>query len=268
MNPISTPTELSIPATAAGLPVVPGGWATKNVEIAGRSIRLTCPRDPDAFLDDPDVNSAHAQSGYMPYWGYIWPAAWDMAQGILEYDWIARVRDLSARVGGDERQEVLEIGAGVGLIGLAGLAAGLNVTFSDYDPQAVVAALFNARQNGWTEAQGLVLDWREPLARRFPLILGGDVIYERANHEPILNLLDAMLTDDGECWLADPGRGRTDAFVMLALRRGYRVENRSLPQYPLPNRKHELTDLWVLTPGCQRRQAPSKPIDQRASTVL
>ncbi|HZZ73979.1 MAG TPA: 50S ribosomal protein L11 methyltransferase [Pirellulales bacterium] len=231
----------TLAAAVLTLPAVPGGWATKVVALGAHSIRLTSPRDPDAFLDDPDVNSEHARSGYMPYWGYIWPAAWDMAQEIVEYSWPAIGRD------------ALEIGAGVGLIGLAALAAGLKVTFSDYDPQAVAAALYNARQNGWAEAVGLVLDWRQPLNRKFPLVFGGDVIYERANHQPILNLLDAMLADDGACWLADPGRGRTEAFVMLACRRGYRVENRPLPQYPLPQRKHEVTDLWVLTKSARLR---------------
>ena len=238
MSEILTTSSAGVPSQASELPSVPGGWATKNVVIAGKPIRLTSPRDPDAFLDDPDVNSAHANTGYMPYWGYIWPAAWDMALAVLEENW---------REDDNGRTEVLEIGAGVGLVGLAGLAAGLSVTFSDYDPQAVAAALFNARQNGWHQAEGVVLDWRKPMARQFPLILGGDVIYERANHEPILNLLDQMLAADGACWLADPGRGRTDAFVMLACRRGYRVEQRPLPQYPLPNRKHEVTDLWILT---------------------
>ena len=235
---ILTTTSRGVPASASELPAVPGGWATKKVVIADRAIGLTSPRDPDAFLDDPDVNSAHAISGYMPYWGYIWPAAWDMALAVLEEKWPAHASG---------PLPALEIGAGVGLVGLAGLAAGLSVTFSDYEPQAVAAALFNARQNGWDHARGVVLDWRKPLARTFSLVLGGDVIYEKGNHEPILNLLDQMLADDGACWLADPGRGRTDAFVMLACRRGYRVEHRALPRYPLPNRKHEVTDLWILS---------------------
>ncbi len=246
MTEILTATAEGVPANANDLPAVPGGWATKSVTIANRTIRLTSPRDPDSFLDDPDVTSAHAQSGYMPYWGYIWPAAWDMSGAVLEEKWPTDNGPL----------EVLEIGSGVGLVGLAALASGLSVTFSDYDPQAVASSLFNARQNGWNNARGIVLDWRKPLDQKYPLIFGGDVIYERVNHEPILNLLDAMLSDDGTCWLADPTRVRTEAFVMLACRRGYRVEHRPLPEYPLPNRQQQPTDLWILTKSkCRTEKA-------------
>jgi len=238
-------TTLAVPTSAAQLPVVPGGWETKNVTLAGQTIRLTSPRDPDAFLDDPQVHTAHATSGYMPYWGYIWPAAWDMSSYILQQAWPKEI-------------EVLEIGAGVGVAGLAGLAAGCRVTFADYDPNAIIACLFNARQNHWQDrAAGLVFDWGKPLPKQFPFVFGCDVIYELGNHEPILNLLDVMLTDDGECWLADPGRGRAPAFVMLACRRGYQLENVQLPRYPLPDRADGVTDLWIVKKGKRLRRGLS-----------
>jgi hypothetical protein len=88
---------------------------------------------------------------------------------------------------------VLEIGAGIGLVGLAALSCGLKVTFSDYDPPAVALALRNARDNGLTDAEGMHLDWRQPPPLRFPVILGCDVIYEVRNHAPILDLLGRML---------------------------------------------------------------------------
>lgn len=195
---------------ALALPPIPGGWTDETITLAGRAIRLTRPADPDAFLDDPATLSRHRETGYMPYWPYLWPAARKMASAVAAADW-------------PPGTDVLEIGAGLGLVGLAALARGCNVTFSDYCPQAVQIARHNARRNGFGRAEAIVVDWRAPLPRRFPVILGCDVIYETANHGPVLGLLDTMLAGDGVCWLGDAGRHQAEAFVRLARDRGFTV---------------------------------------------
>lgn len=227
------PAELQQSACSPALPNVPGGWATRDVVIAGRSFRLTLPADPDAFLDDQNVLDAHARDGYMPYWGYLWPTSLEMATAVLEHTWAPGLA-------------ALEIGAGIGLTGLAGLAAGLHVTFSDYDQQAVELAVYNARQNGLEHARGLWLDWRTPPAEQFPLIIGCDVIYEQPNHAPILNLLATMLAPEGECWLADPGRHKADAFINSAREQAFEITLRPLKRLPTPGRPDGVTNLWIL----------------------
>ena len=222
-----------MPPDGGALPDIPGGWESRSISVAGRSFQMTLPAAPDAFLDDPTVLAAHARDGYMPYWGYLWPTSLEMAAAVLRHDWPAG-------------QRVLEIGAGIGLAGLAGLAAGLHVTFSDYDPQAVALALYNARQNGWPNAAGLPLDWRTPLDMQFPVIFACDVIYERQNHAPILNVLDAMLAGGGECWLADPDRHQAAAFIDLAERRNYTCQLTRLPREPFAGRPDGVTNLWIL----------------------
>src|SRR5262245_61172912 len=142
----------------------------------------------------------------------------------------------------------LEIGAGIALTGLAALARGLSVTFSDYDQQAIDLALFNARQNGLEQrAAGLLLDWRRPIDRQFPVIFGCDVIYEKQNHGPILGLLENMLAKDGECWITDPGRHQADAFLELLATSPFRTRHRALFREPYPGRPAGTTNLWVLT---------------------
>jgi predicted nicotinamide N-methyase len=212
---------------------VPGGWTFREVVLAGTRIKLTLPAAPDAFLDDPDVLASHARDGYMPYWGYLWPTSLDLARHILECEWPAGL-------------ECLEIGAGIGLSGLAALAAGLRVTFSDYEPRAVELALHNSRLNGFEKASGYVLDWRRPPNRTYSLILGCDVIYEKPNHAPILDLLEAMLARDGECWLADPGRHQADAFVAELRRRPFQFQCRPIRREPFPSRPDGVTNVWVI----------------------
>lgn len=213
---------------------IPGGWTTREISLGRHNFRVTLPAAPDDFLDDPDVQAANRNTGYMPYWSYLWPTSLELASAVLAEDW-----PLGA--------PALEIGAGIGLTGLAGLASGLRVTFSDYDPLAVELAVHNARNNGWPDAEGLVLDWRTPIARQFPVIFGCDVIYEKQNHAPILDLLQVMLTDEGSCWIGDPGRHQADEFVNGARQRGFELELRELPRLEFPGRPDGFTNLWILS---------------------
>jgi hypothetical protein len=130
-----------------------------------------------------------------------------MARAVALHDWHRPAR-------------VLEIGSGLGLVGLAALTAGLNVTFSDSQPKALSVSLHNAHQNGFS-AERVRLDWRHPLSTRFPIILGCDVVYDPVNHVPILHLLESMLQQGGQCWIGDPGRGQGGVFFDRALEWGF-----------------------------------------------
>jgi predicted nicotinamide N-methyase len=253
---------------ASALPPIPGGWSQRDFVIAGRTLRVTLPASPDAFLDDPDVLAANRRDDYMPYWSYVWPASLETAVAVLNHDWSRNCSGAGfvsppLRKGGQggagesvQRQcfpdkgaiEALEIGAGIALTGLAALACGLSVTFSDYDQRAIDLALFNARQNQLEKhAEGLLLDWRQPIDRQFPVIFGCDVIYERQNHGPILGLLEKMLAREGECWITDPGRHQADAFLDLLARSPFQSRHHTLIREPYPGRPAGTTNLWVLT---------------------
>lgn len=201
------------PGSADRLGSVPGGWTGRLFQRGDLRLRITVPARPDDLLDDPDVLAANRRDDYMPYWGYLWQAAGPMTAAVLRAEWPAGA-------------EALEIGSGVGLVGLAGLARGLRVAFSDYDATSVALSVFNAEKNGWPGTEGLVLDWRQPLDRRFPVIFGSDVTYERRNHGPILDVLDRMLSPGGVCWIGDAGRQVSAEFLPAARERGYRVSLR------------------------------------------
>ncbi|HEY4258535.1 MAG TPA: hypothetical protein VGM98_00185 [Schlesneria sp.] len=186
----------------AGLIDVPGGWTEREWTIEGHDFRLVLPASPDAFLDDAEVHAAFDRDEYMPYWAYLWPASLKMVATVLRSKWTADT-------------EVLELGAGIGLVGLAGLAKGLNVTFSDYESKAVDLALFNARRAGYTQASGLVLDWRNPPERQYSWLWGCELLYEDRNHEPLLELTRSMLTSDGTAWFVDGGRAKAERFCKL-----------------------------------------------------
>lgn len=191
-----------------GLPAVPGGWTERTWDVAGRSLSLILPASPDAFLDDPEVIAAHEQTEYMPYWAYLWPAALSMAAAVMKRSWTPGT-------------PALELGAGVGLVGLAGCHAGLQMTFTDYDATSVDLCLFNARHQGFSHARGYVLDWRQPAAEQYPLLLGCELLYEDRNHDMLLDVLDQMLLPNGCAWFGDGGRARAERFCRLLTQRGY-----------------------------------------------
>jgi len=216
-------------AIIADLPEISGGWRVERIVIGQHGFDICRPATPDALLDVATDES-------IPYWSYLWPTAYDLAAWILS--------GKSQPPG-----EVLEIGCGIGLVGLAGLGAGWQMTLSDYEPLAVQVALTNARLNGFTAARGSVLDWREPPPQQYAAIVGCDVTYECAAHGPLLNFLDAALLPGGTCWLADCNRAATEEFLTAAEARGYYLNRHDLPAVDFPNRPKSSSVLRRLTRG-------------------
>jgi predicted nicotinamide N-methyase len=190
---------------------VPGGWSDREVLVGGRRFRLFTPTDPDAFLEHLEPPEADAQPHFAdPYWAKLWPAAPLLAEAVL--------RNLPP-----PGTRALELGCGSGLVGIAALAAGLDVTFSDYVPFAVELAIENAARNGFSQAKGLVLDWRQPRTEQFELVLAADVTYDRTNLDPLLDVCEKMLAPGGQAWFGDAGRSPAENFVARAKNRGWHV---------------------------------------------
>lgn len=219
---------------------IPGGWTAREVAVGSHVFRLLMPADPDELLNhlvEPvGTNQPHLAD---PYWAKLWPAAAFLAEAVVR-----RGSGLGAReqgvTGRDSNlltilksppltpspqllapRRCLELGCGSGLVGIAALAAGWDVTFSDYVPQAVELAVENAARNGFPNARGLVLDWRSPPDEQFPWILAADVTYDRTHIGPLLDTFARMLAPGGEAWLGDAGRGPVAEFLQAARARGW-----------------------------------------------
>jgi predicted nicotinamide N-methyase len=190
---------------------IPGGWSDREVAVGPHVFRLHTPTDPDEVLGQIESPEAATQPELAdPYWAKLWPAAPLLAATI--------VRQPPPR-----GTRVLELGCGSGLVGIAALACGLDVTFSDYVPLAVELACENAGRNRFLQAKGMVLNWREPRDEQFELIVAADVTYDQTNLPQLLDLLDAMLVPGGQAWFGDAGRSPAVDFCQRARSRCWDV---------------------------------------------
>jgi predicted nicotinamide N-methyase len=186
------------PATRPPMPETPinalGPRQREQVFVEERTFIIMRPSESDRLLDHPSVRSAFAADEYMPYWTDLWPSARMLAKAILRETW-------------PPGQRALEVGCGLGLPGIAALAMGLRVTFSDYDATALRFAADNARANGFHAFDTLQMDWRYPPEDvQFPIILASDLIYEQRNVAPLVALIQKMLEPGGVCLLTDQDR--------------------------------------------------------------
>ncbi len=170
----------------------------ESVPLRGAALSVLRPRDAEALLDE----HAFEHEEYLPYWAELWPSG------------VALARRLAVRALRGAR--VLELGCGRGLPSLAAAHAGGRVLATDWSPQAIAMLEDNAARNG-VALETAVVDWSAPaaLVERAPwdLVLAADVLYERRNVEPLLDLLPRLLPVRGELWLADPGRAPAEALL-------------------------------------------------------
>ncbi len=167
-------------------------------------------RDADVLIDEIDPEY-YDEDERLPYWAEIWPSAIGLGRHLFEYPAPAGTR-------------ILELGCGVGVAGIAAAAAGLEVTACDYEEDALAFARYNARLNTLdARVTFRFLDWRTPdLDRKYAIIIGSDILYERPNHEPIQRLLDDTLEPGGMFLASDPDRRAAAPFVESMISRGYR----------------------------------------------
>lgn len=202
--------------------------------IAGHEMTLQIPSDPEAVLSAA-VESGQEEGAADPYWCLVWAAAPHTAELILQREWSPGLTGL-------------EIGCGVGLAGIAAQKAGLDVTWSDYSEPAVEQALQNARANGIADPRGLVLDWKSPTAQQYDLIFGSDILYDRSNHQPVLNVLSQMLAPGGQAWIGDMGRYALEGFVKLATDQRWNLNIVNEKGDPLSGPRHQSFQMLKLLP--------------------
>ncbi len=140
--------------------------------------------------DHPDVVDER-----IPYWAELWPAAIGLAQWLLNQPKLAR------------GTSVLELGAGLGLTGLAAHWQGGEVTLTDYIPESLEVARYLWQLNGEQPLATSPMDWRKPdPALAADLVIAADVAYEERFFEPLMNAFHQLRRPGGRIIVSEPNR--------------------------------------------------------------
>ncbi len=222
----------------------------RRVSVAGREYVLVGPVNYESLLDDPRVQERFRQDEFMPYWAEFWPAAMLLAELVAAWGpagecpdaprlpqdacepAITLAREDAAHlptsavpaIATDSPPRVLELGAGLGLVGLVAHRLGYPTTISDYDDDALAFIAESARRSGLAPVTTRFVDWRETYPELISeRIVAVEVLYERRNLPAVAAFLQRHLTDDGVAWICDGNRQVADGFPDLAARCGLRV---------------------------------------------
>jgi predicted nicotinamide N-methyase len=169
---------------------------------------LTKIADLEVLLDAVDPVT-FAEDERLPYWAELWPASVALAQYIAQHLQLAN-------------RHVLELGCGLGLVSVVAALQGGRVLCTDYEPDALAFARYNAQCNGCAHIRFRLVDWRSPaLRRRYDYILASDVVYEARNFGPLVALLQRYLARGGTALFSEPGRPHALPFFALLRQRGF-----------------------------------------------
>lgn len=200
-----------------------------EIVVAGRRWRVDAVKDQDALL------AASEHFDVFPYGLLLWDSAPVLADALAGFG------DLTGK-------RVLELGAGVGLAGLAARHLGAEVVQTDHSAEALELACANAALNGIGGIAQELADWSQwTPSGRFDLVLGSDILYDEAAHGAVARLLSTCLAESGLALLSDPGRTATPGFLRAMRAEGWRIETvaRSVPALH-PSRADEQALITVL----------------------
>lgn len=179
-----------------------------TLEFGGRNLSVLAVASIDDLLDQV------VDGDDIPFWAEIWPSS----LGLMKY-----VAKNSRQFRG---KTVLELGCGVGVLGLAIQLCGGILTQSDYRVEALQFAAVNASRNGLEPAKTLLADWRSfGTMDRYDWIIGSDILYEKKLHPYLLGIFERNLADHGRVILADPGREYAKQFIKETLPQPWRYDH-------------------------------------------
>ena len=212
----------------AGLPL-----HRHKLEIAGRSWLI------DAIANQELLLAVSDRFQEFPYGMLLWESAPVLGTVLAER-------------GSLSGKHVLELGAGVGLVGLIARHLGGEVSQTDHAREVLMIAAKNARLNGIMGIRQFNADWQDwtnnDISEPYDVIVGSDILYDGSAHEPIANVLAASLAQNGIAILTDPGRTATPFFIRTMRNKGWCIhEQKRRIAALVPSHVNELLTISVLT---------------------
>jgi 2-polyprenyl-3-methyl-5-hydroxy-6-metoxy-1,4-benzoquinol methylase len=177
----------------------------KTVGIKGRNFTLLTPKFIEEYIDSENPLQD------FPLWSKVWEASWVLA-------------DFLAGLPSDPGKQILEIGCGLGLVGVVAASFGHKVVMTEHNPEALEFARANAELNGCPEVEIIDLDWNTPsLYGRFDYIVGSEIVYHQKDFDPLKNLFERLMKPDGEVILCE-GVRRTSLDFFKEMQRHFDLQ--------------------------------------------
>jgi len=195
--------------------MAPQGYFTKTENIEIKGVKKLLIR---SLLDRQQYHDPHDEAlrlgigpATWPLFGMLWPSAVHLAAHLA-------LRPVCPR------ENILEIGCGLGLASLVGHRRGARITASDCHPLAEdflrenlrlndLCASLKYRHGQWgvedsvNEQEGRVL-----LKGRYDLVIGSDLLYEPDMPFALATFIDRHALPRAEVWIVDQNRGYRTAF--------------------------------------------------------
>lgn len=220
-------------------------WHWQPVTVAGQTLEIATPTDPNDLLVRACQRQAASATGEDettladPFWAQVW-------QSTAGLDALLSTRDL-------RDLNVLELGCGTGVGGLAAALRGANVTFTDgaTDPLILLRlTLYRlAIRSGDIrscdvcshQVRRLIFAQDRLVGKRFPLIIASDITYLRKCWSGLIQTLHDHLEAGGEALFGDPYRSISTEFMQWASNQGWNIDEHPIARTAAPIRVIRLT---------------------------
>lgn len=206
---------------ASPSPAAPYLLKQETVTGSGPDIQVRSLLDRQQFHDPlGEAQALGISSSAWPLFGLLWPSGRVLAHAML-----------TVELGG---RRILELGCGLALASLVLHRRGGDITASDCHPLAPDFLLENLRLNHLPAMKYQAGHWSRanPALRRFDLIIGSDVLYDRDQPEALSAFIELHAERNAEILIVDPDRGNRPNFNRRMQAFGYLRDEtpiRSLP---------------------------------------
>ena len=182
----------------------------QTIEFGKTDIHLCTLRNKQEFYDPVGIaKELGISSAAWPIFGIVWPSGLVLAHYMNHYDIGLR--------------RVLEIGCGTALSSLLLNKRGVDITATDYHPEAENFLNRNTELNGDKLIPFERTGWADnnDTLGRFDLIIGSDLMYEDEHIELLTEFIRKHSNPICEVIIVDPGRGRKNKLAKRLFEFGY-----------------------------------------------
>lgn len=182
----------------------------QTIEFEDTDIHVRTLRDKQQYSDDDNIAGEKGiSSANWPIFGVIWDSGKVLAHLMYEYN--------------AKGLHILEVGCGIALASLVLNHRLMDITATDYNPEAGNFLKKNVKLNEGKEISFVCTGWGDNDSNlgKFDLIIGSDILYERSHIMLLSSFIEEHAKQNCDVIIIDPGRGNHAKFSKEMVKLGY-----------------------------------------------